>query len=277
MPAHLILHKGNALALDRVPQDALGYAGRVRRGQSRLNGVQVMAVDLVQIKAESLYLGGQVAQGHDLVVAAVDLQAVVVDDDRQIVQLVVSGGHKCLPNLPLLALAVTQQGKDLRVLAQLFGAQSHAHSDGAALAQGAGGGIHAGNLLAVRMSLQDAVELAEVGVFAAVNKAQAGQNRVVAGGTVALAEHKAVPPIPLGILGIQPHVVIKNAGHKLHGRQGTTGMPTAGIGRHSDDVAAHLPADFGKFSRIHEKPPIQYIAYKNMVHHLPSKVKICRA
>ena len=51
-------------------------------------------------------------------------------------------------------------------------------------------------------------------------------------------------------------------------------MPTAGIGRHGDDVAAHLPADFGKFSRIHEKPPIQYNAYKNMVHHLKNKVKI---
>lgn len=79
-----------------------------------------MTVDLIEIKAEGAELGGQVAQTHDLVVAAIDLQAVVVDDDSQVVQLIVVGRHEGLPDLALLTLAVAQNGIDLGVLLQLL-------------------------------------------------------------------------------------------------------------------------------------------------------------
>ena len=101
------------------------------------------------------------------------------------------------------------------------------------------------------MALQDAVELAEVGEFVAADKAQLRQDRVIAGGGVALAQHEAVAVGVLGILGINAHVVVEYAGHQLHHGQGAAGMAAARVGDHGDDVTAHLLAYAGKFCRIH--------------------------
>ena len=90
-------------------------------------------------------------------------------------------------------------------------------------------------------------------------EALVAENRVKRLDAVPLAEHETIPTVPLGILGIQPHMIKENAGHKLHSRQRAAWVPAAGIGRHSDNVTTHLPADFGKFSRIHEKPPFNII------------------
>ena len=62
MPAHLVLHKGDALALDGVGQDTLGHTGNGGCTEGRLNGVQIVAVNLMNIQAEGPQLGGQVAQ-----------------------------------------------------------------------------------------------------------------------------------------------------------------------------------------------------------------------
>jgi len=218
-----------------------------------------MAVDLVQIKAKGPQLGGHIAQGHDLVVAAVDLQAVVVHDHGQVVQLIVGSGHEGLPDLALLTLTVAQQRKHLGVLALHLGAQRHTHGNRAALTQGAGGGVHTGDLLAVRVALQDAVQLPEVLELIAADKAQLCQNRVVTGGSVALAEHKTVTVRPVRIFGVDTHMVIEYAGHQLHRGQGAAGMTAAGVGGHVDDVPAHLTAHAGQFCFIHGKPPFHVL------------------
>ena len=44
----------------------------------------------------------------DLLDGAVDLQAVVVDDHAEVIELLVAGKHGGLPDLALLALAVAQ-------------------------------------------------------------------------------------------------------------------------------------------------------------------------
>lgn len=59
MPTGLILHKGHALTLDGVRKDAAGLTGNHRRTERRLDGVQIMTVDLIEIKAEGAELGGQ--------------------------------------------------------------------------------------------------------------------------------------------------------------------------------------------------------------------------
>ena len=71
-----------------------------------------MAVDGLHVEAEGFQLLVNRIGTHDLGNIAVDLQAVVVDDDAEVVQLVMGGEHARLPDLPLLDLAVTQQGVD---------------------------------------------------------------------------------------------------------------------------------------------------------------------
>ena len=74
VPADLILHERNALALDGVCKDGLGLAGHGRLGECGLDGVKIVAVgQLDEVKAERAELGGQIAKAHDLVVRAVDL------------------------------------------------------------------------------------------------------------------------------------------------------------------------------------------------------------
>ena len=253
MPTGLIFHIGHALTLNGVGQDATRLTSHHRGAQSGINGIQIVSVDLIQIKTKGLQLGRQITQRHDLVVAAVDLQTVVINNNGQVVQLKVAGSHKGLPNLTFLALAVTEDGIHAAIFAQLLGTQCHTHSDGATLTERTGGCIHTGNLLAVGMTLQNAVELTEVGILIAADKAKSRQYGIITGSSMALTQHKAVTIGILGILGINAHMVAENAGNQFHHGQGTTGVATACIGDHGDDIAAHLLAYTRKLCRIHGK------------------------
>ena len=165
------------------------------------------------------------------------------------------GRHQRLPDLALLTLAVAEDGIDVDILLLHLRAERHAHRDGAALTERAGGRVHAGDLLAVGVALQDAVQLTEILELIAADEAALGQHRVVARGRVALAQHEAVALRHLGVLRINAHVVKKHAHHQLHRREGTTGMAAACIGGHVDDISADGFAYAGKFCRIHGKPP----------------------
>ena len=53
VPADLILHERNALALDGVCKDGLGLAGHGRLGERGLDGVKIVAVgQLDEVEAE---------------------------------------------------------------------------------------------------------------------------------------------------------------------------------------------------------------------------------
>ena len=69
------------------------------------------------VKAEGIHLLVKQFAVHDLAVGPVDLQAVHVDHDAEVIQLIVVGKHQCFPALALFDLAVTQQGVhvDVRV------------------------------------------------------------------------------------------------------------------------------------------------------------------
>ena len=123
----------------------------------------------------------------------------------------VSGSHKGLPDLPLLALAIAQQSVDSGVLALDLGTESHTNGDRAALTQRAGGGVYAGYLLAVGMALQDGVKLAEISELIPTNESHLSKDAVVAGGGVAFAQYEPIPIRGIRILGIYAHMVIKYA------------------------------------------------------------------
>ena len=205
----------------------------------------------MEVEAEGAELRGQVAETHDLVVAAVDLQAVPVDEDGEVIQVIVGGGHEGLPDLALLQLAVAAEDEDTGVLAQELGAQRHAVGDGDALAQGAGGGVHAGELLGVGMALEPGVELTEGHELLPGEEALLRQHAVVAGGDMALGEDEAVPVLPVGVGGVHPHGVIESAHGELHCGERAAGMPAGRRRGHLNDVPAHLAANGLEFLRCH--------------------------
>ena len=92
-----------------------------------------MSVYLEALKAERVKLLHNVAQAHNLIVASIDLKAVVVQHKGQVVQLVMSGRHRCLPNQALLALAVAQYRVNMILRSGMLRGQSQAHSQGSAL------------------------------------------------------------------------------------------------------------------------------------------------
>ena len=66
---------------------------------------------------------------HDVAGRAVDLQAVDIDHDAQVIELVVVGEHERLPAFALFDLTVAQQGVDVMSL-PAFGTQRHAAGGG---------------------------------------------------------------------------------------------------------------------------------------------------
>ena len=137
MPTNLVLHKGNALALRGLGDDggrlALGDASLGKGGANLIEVVAVGKLHHVELKGAEL-----VGKRHgvvDFLDGAVDLQAVVVDDHAEVIELLVAGEHGSLPDLALLALAIAQQGVRAISIAPVLGGNRHTHGGGDALAK----------------------------------------------------------------------------------------------------------------------------------------------
>ena len=87
MPAGVVLHEGHALALDGFAADELRLAGIVRQAERRGDGVDIVPVHGDGVKAEGGKLRADVAEGHDVVVPAVYLKAVMVENNGEIIRL----------------------------------------------------------------------------------------------------------------------------------------------------------------------------------------------
>ena len=106
MPAYLVLHERNALALDGLHDDGVGLVGLFRLVQRVLDLIEVVAVDDDGVKAEGLELGIERLYAADFLGGAVDLQTVAVHDDGQVIKAVVTREHRGFPDLALFAFAV---------------------------------------------------------------------------------------------------------------------------------------------------------------------------
>lgn len=92
---------------------------------------------------------------------SVNLQPVVVHNYAQVVQLAVSGKHRCFPYLPFLNLAVSEQRIDtVAVIAELCG-KRHADSHGNPLPQRAGRSVNAWRMLYAWVALQMGADMAQ--------------------------------------------------------------------------------------------------------------------
>jgi beta-N-acetylhexosaminidase len=89
----------------------------------------VVAVDLLHRPAERLPLSADRPHRQDAAGRALDLHAVQVDDQAEVVQPVGAGGHGGLPRLAFLHLAVAEHGVDPPVVPPAPVAERHADRD----------------------------------------------------------------------------------------------------------------------------------------------------
>ena len=166
--------------------------------------------------------------GQDVVGGAVQLIAVVVDEIDDVVQLVGVGEVEALPDLALVGLTVADDAEDVVVTAVDLVAQGGAGGGGNTLAQRAGGQIHAGSQLPVRMAGELGVGMVEgIGLLQRII-AHDAEGGVGHGAGMALGEDKPVTVLPAGILGIELHDLPVQDGHQVrqvHGPAHVTEAP----------------------------------------------------
>ena len=139
------------------------------------------------------------------------------------------GGKQArLPALPLLNLAVTQQGVDPVVPLLLTAGQRHAAGDGNALPQRTRGHIHAGDGVHIGVSLQIASHFAQRHQILHGEKAPQRQRRIQAGRGVTLAQDEPVPILPLGIFRIHAQFLEIQIGEHVRSGQTAAGMSAFG-------------------------------------------------
>ncbi len=229
MPSRVVLHVGHALALDRASQD---HGGLVLTGGCLLqrggDGGIVVAVHVEDVPVEGLKLFVQRLGGHDVGSAAVDLEAVYIHDGAQVIQMVFGRGHGRFPHLALLDLAVAEDGVDPVIPVVHLAGEGHADGGGDPLPQGAGGHVHAGNVLHVRMAGIVVLDRAEELAVLYRKVALQGQHRVESGRAVALGEDQTVPIRVLRVLGVYPHRM-EIQGRQVHHGQGAADMAEAAV------------------------------------------------
>ena len=146
--------------------------------------------------------------------------------------MVLGRRHSGLPHLALLDLAVAQQGVYTVILLISLARQSHAHSGGDALAQGAGGHIHALDVAHLGMAGHFTLNGAEQLQILHGEKALQSQVGIERGGTVPLGQHEAVPVGVPGIGGINPHHMTVQGGNDVHGGQGAADVAGGRVVHH---------------------------------------------
>src|SRR5205807_2474215 len=123
---------------------------------------------------------------------AVLLQAVEVQDGGQIIGFVPGGDESRLPNLALLALAVTYHHPAMPAFAQSFRANSHTQSWRQSLPQRAGGHVETRQARHVGVALQARVDGVEGHQLFTGEVASGGHCRIQGNGGMTLREDEAV-------------------------------------------------------------------------------------
>ena len=185
VPARLILHEADALALDRIGEDNHRLAHHRPGPLEGVNDlVHVVAVDAQNLPAEAGVLLVQRLHLHHVLDPAIDLQAIAIDDADDVVQVEVSGLHRGLPDLALLLFSIAHQTEDFVALAVQLGRQRHAHGNTQALSQRARGDLNPRQPEPVRVALIRRAELAQRHHVVYGTKARKRQSQIQARGLV---------------------------------------------------------------------------------------------
>ena len=183
-----------------------------------------MPVDHLYVKPERAELLVNRFRTADLFDRAVDLQAVVVHDQAQVIQLLMACEHRGLPNLTFFDLAVAEHGIHAVILAVELSGERDPAGSGNALSKRSGAHINTGDRLHIRMALKQRTQMTQAlellrGKIAALRK-----GGVQAGAAVALGEDKAVPVGIMGIAGIDIHFLEIEVGIEIRGGKRAAGM-----------------------------------------------------
>src|ERR1700722_2999876 len=152
----LLLHELDAVALPGPRDDHHGFmAPWIRQLVERpQQGGRVVAVDLPHRPAEGLEALAERLDVHRLRRGPGAGEAVRVHDRDQVAQLVVRGGHRGLPDLALLQLAVAGEHERPVVAAGEPGRERHPGADRQVVPERPGGEVDAGRQLHVRVVVQ---------------------------------------------------------------------------------------------------------------------------
>ncbi len=111
----LVFHEAHPLAHDGTGKDDIGGCRIFSRLLERsVDLVKIVSVDLDADKSRGFVFVAQVLR-HDIIPAAGYLEHVIVDNDRYIVQAVLSDEPSCLGDLPLLLLTVSHDDKTVHL------------------------------------------------------------------------------------------------------------------------------------------------------------------
>jgi hypothetical protein len=174
---------------------------------------------------------------------AVLLKPVVVDDDDEIVEGVARRGHRRLPDLTLLALAVAEHHVGPDVVAREACAQGHAHAGRDAHAQRPGGHVQPGQAGHVGMALEPGVRGVEGGQLLDREVAPQRHRGIQADRRMALAEDEPVAVRPGRLVGADAHDVEVEGGQHVGGGEGTAEMAGSCVVDGLDDLEPDLPRD----------------------------------
>src|ERR1017187_4321071 len=235
----IVLHKRNAFAFDCVRHNAGGLSlGGFRFVERLPDGRKVVAVDLDGVPPESPPFFGQRHDFHNVVYEAVELDAIVVHNRHHVVELVERAGHRGLPDLSFLHLAIAHHGVCAARPSVQSCPEAHPQRHRKTFAQRSGGGLQRRYEPHVRVALVDRAEVAQ---RVQPIERRIGVPRLRHGGIehrrrVPFGEDEAVPVRPLGVLRLDPHSVEIEFDHNLHGRKRTARVAGLGRANHLNDL-----------------------------------------
>ena len=203
MPAWLILHKADALALDSISEDDYGLAYRRPGLLEHIHHlIHVVSIDAQNIPSKAGVLRAKRFHLHHVFYPAVDLKSVAVDDGNDVVQTEMAGFHGRFPNLAFLLFSVAHQAKDFVALSVQSCCQRHAYGDAQTLTQRSRGNLNTRQFVPLWVTLEGRTKLAQRNYIVNGAKTREGQSEIEARSLVAGRPNNAVAVWPGRVLWI---------------------------------------------------------------------------
>ena len=149
--------------------------------------LHVVTVDLDHFPAEAAIFFRERIDIHHIAHPAIDLQAILVHDPDQIVQLVMAGFHGRFPDGAFLLFAVAHNAKSFVVLVVELDGERDANGNAEPLTERSGGDLNAGQLEPIRMSLIRRPQLAQRDHI--LDRIEAGEGKAEVGRSERRARH----------------------------------------------------------------------------------------
>src|SRR5262249_50508046 len=131
MPLHAVLHERYAASLAGMGDHAIGLAGRERNSaKSSGQGLDIMPVHFLNCPSESAPAFAERLKSDCSLGLVTLLQAIAINNYREVVQPVLGGGHGGLPVATFLQFAVSGQHESVPHAIAYLGCLGNADTNG---------------------------------------------------------------------------------------------------------------------------------------------------